>query len=227
MSALPAVALAAVALVAAVILSSCHEKEKLSETSNADHDATPTMMTTDVSTLISDSGYTRYHITSPLWLMYENLQEPYWKFPDGLFLEKYDNDMRTDATIRCDSAIYLSQRRIWQLDGNVRMRNTAGDRFLTQQLFWDQQKHQVYSDSFIHIERSNRIIEGFGFQSNEQMTSYRVNKPSGIFPVPERKDSLRDNGEVNSAVTQTTGRQSAPDKIQTDVTEAVEAVETE
>lgn len=155
--------------------------------------STPTMLTRNVSTLISDSGYTRYHITSPLWLMFENAEEPNWKFPVGLDIEKYDNDMKTDATVVCDSATYLSQRRLWRLDGNVRMRNTAGDRFLTQQLFWDQQKHTVYSDSFIHIERSDRIIEGYGFLSNEKMTAYTVNRPSGIFPVPERHGR---NGEA-------------------------------
>ena len=63
------------------------------------------------------------------------------------------------------------------------MRNVDGDRFLTQQLFWDQNARKVYSDSFIHIERSDRIIEGYGFISNEQMTDYTIRRPSGIFPT--------------------------------------------
>ena len=41
----------------------------------------------------------------------------------------------------------------------------------------------MYSDSFIHIERSDRIIEGYGFESNEQMTDYVIRRPSGIFPT--------------------------------------------
>ena len=183
---LPAVIMA-VGMACALVAGGCKEEEKAMAPAVTDPASTPTMLTRNVSTLISDSGYTRYHITAPLWLMFENAEEPNWKFPDGLDIEKYDNDMNTDATVVCDSATYLSQRRLWRLDGNVRMRNTAGDRFLTQQLFWDQQKHTVYSDSFIHIERSDRIIEGYGFLSNEKMTAYTVNKPSGIFPVPERR----------------------------------------
>ena len=183
---LPVITVAAI--LGATVVTSCREKVKPDMISLEHPDEMPMMLTRDVSTLISDSGYTRYHITTPLWLMYDNTNDPYWKFPDGLDMEKYDDAMKVDATITCDSAIYFSNRRIWRLDGNVRMRNTQGDKFLTQQIFWDQNHRSVYSDSFIHIERSNRIIEGYGFKSNEQMTDYTVNRPSGIFPVPERKN---------------------------------------
>ncbi|MDE6351730.1 MAG: LPS export ABC transporter periplasmic protein LptC [Muribaculaceae bacterium] len=199
--------LIAVIIMMAAMTTSCREKVKPGMIILEDVDKMPTMLTRDVSTLISDSGYTRYHIIAPLWLMFDNQRDPQWKFPEGLDMEKYDNNMKVDATIACDSAVYFSQKKIWRLDGNVRMRNTAGDKFLTQQIFWDQSKHSVYSDSFIHIERSNRIIEGYGFTSNEQMTNYTVNHPSGIFPVPERK-----NG---SEATNSTAPQS--DTIQSEV----------
>lgn len=164
-------------------LAACTEERRERVADVNDPENRPTMTTTNVATFISDSGYTRYHITTPIWYVYDEARVPRWTFPDGLFLEKYDDLFRPDATLRCDSAVYFSQKRLWRLDGNVRMRNTAGDRFLTQQLFWDQASRTVYSDSFIHIERRDRIIEGFGFNSNENMTRYTVHRPSGIFPV--------------------------------------------
>lgn len=180
MRSLPA---AAVALAIAACCLSCG-KERQSFVPNAvDGTITPTMATADVSTFISDSGYTRYHITADLWQMFEDAQEPFWKFPSGLYLEQYDEAMRPAANVRCDSAIYLSRRRIWQLDGHVVMVNVAQDSFLTQQLFWDQNTQKVYSDSFIHIVRTDRIIEGYGFESNQNMTAYTVNRPTGIIPV--------------------------------------------
>ena len=74
------------------------------------------------------------------------------------------------------------------------MHNDQSDIFLTQQIFWDQRKHELYSDSFIHVERSDRIIEGLGFVSNERLTSYIIRKPTGIFPVEsdrQESDSLQ------------------------------------
>ncbi|MDE7407167.1 MAG: LPS export ABC transporter periplasmic protein LptC, partial [Muribaculaceae bacterium] len=146
-----------------------------------------------------DTGYTRYHHPADQWIMYEEADDPNWKFPDGLFLETYDKDMNPDATLRSDSATYFSQQKLWRLDGNVRMRNTAGDRFLTEQLFWDQNQRKVYSDSFIHIERSDRTIEGYGFVSNENMTTYTVRRPTGIFPVSDFRSNATDSVSLDSA----------------------------
>ena len=66
----------------------------------------PTLRTLDVMTLISDSGVTRYRINALEWLMYENAQEPYWYFPRGLHVEKFDSVFATEALIQGDTAIY-------------------------------------------------------------------------------------------------------------------------
>ena len=150
----------------------------------------PTMTTLDVSTFISDSGYTKYHITTDIWRMYEDAPDPFWKFPEGLVLTQFDSDLRQTASVRCDSATYFSRRRVWRLDGNVEMVNTAKDSFLTQQLFWDQNAQKVYSDSFIHIVRLDRIVNGYGFESNQSMTAYTVRRPTGIIPVNRPEPAL-------------------------------------
>lgn len=145
----------------------------------------PTMITKDVKTLISDSGITQYRITSKIWYVFQEAKKPYWKFPTGLFLEKFDPQFKTEASIKCDSATYFKDDQIWRLDGHVVIKNVHKELILTQQLFWNQKTQKVYSDSFIHIEKADRIIEGYGFESNEKMTNYNLRKPSGIFPVQE------------------------------------------
>lgn len=193
---LPAITLIATTM--ATVTSSCKEDNKEYVSAIINGEVTPTMMTREVETLISDSGITRYRITTPLWLVYDEAKEPKWKFPDGLFLEKYDMQMNSDATVVCDSATYFSQRKLWRLDGNVRMMNVAKDRFLTQQLFWNQVDRKVYTDSFIHIERHDRTIEGYGFSSNEQMTAYTVKQVSGIFPVNDFRKNRSDSTATDS-----------------------------
>lgn len=164
-----------------------YKEEKKSNTVPFDFDpeTVPTMVTDDVRTLISDSGYIRYHIKSPLWLMYAEAKEPNWKFPKGLFLEKYNDTMGVNATFQCDTALYLTDKKLWKFRGNVRMINDVGDKFATQLLYWDQQERKLRSDSFIHIEKGERVIEGYGFESNENITAYRVHKPSMRLPMSE------------------------------------------
>lgn len=195
----------AVALVSASWLASCDGDKKDTVDLVIDPETTPTMLTHNVSSLISDSGITRYHITAPIWYVFGESRSPRWTFPDGLFLEKFDDNLNTDATVECDSAVYFEDRKLWRLDGNVRILSLQNEKFLTEQLFWDQRQQKVYSDSFIHIERSDRIIEGYGFTSNDRLTDYVVNRVSGIFPVSqfvgggEGRDSLRGGSAAPAA----------------------------
>lgn len=187
-------------LTVSILLWSCDERS-VAERIEVDNDTIPTMVTDSVSSFISDSGITRYHLVTPTWLMYDEAREPYWYFPQGLQLRQFDDRMETSSTLVSDTARYFSRLKIWKLDGNVRMRNIDGDKFLTQQMFWDQKEHKVYSDSFVHIERADRIIEGFGFVSNEEITAYTIRRPTGIFPTEgftggNRTDSAQAQSET-------------------------------
>ncbi|MBR5332293.1 MAG: LPS export ABC transporter periplasmic protein LptC [Muribaculaceae bacterium] len=188
-------------LIVVGMMSACKNEKKnfVDDVENA-HE-TPTMFTRNVETFISDSGITRYRITAPIWNIYEDAKVPRWTFPEGLFLEQFDNDFQQNAKVECDSATYFSNKRMWRLDGNVVMVNVARDSFLTRQLFWDQQHKRIFSDtSFIRIVSEDRIIEGYGFSANEQVTEYSIKHPTAIFSV----DNLRhqqDSVDVEDADT--------------------------
>lgn len=177
--------LPAAAVVAAVAFCACTESKQESIRLGRDPEKFPTLKTLNVDSYVSDSSYTRYRITSPIWLMFEEAKEPYWCFPKGLYALRFDNSMNENGSFTADSATYLSKRRLWRFDRNVRMLNINGDKFLTQQLFWDQAEGKLYSDSFIHIERTDRVIEGYGFESNQDMTEYIIRRPTGIFPTSD------------------------------------------
>lgn len=170
---------------------SCKEDNPIA-TADVDAEHTPTMLTRNVETLISDSGVVRYRIKTPVWYVYDEAEEPCWRFPEGLSLDKFDNFFRREAEVSADSATYFKNKQVWRLDGNVDISNIMKEKFLTQQLFWDQRQHKLYSDSFIHIETGDKVLEGYGFDSNEQLTRYSIRRVSGIFPANSfrKRDSI-------------------------------------
>lgn len=182
----------AAGIVAVVILPGCRDERKIDVASRLRPESMATMSTRNVSTLISDSGITQYKIVSPLWLVYDNVDTPYWRFPQGLYLRKYDPMFREIASVAADSAVYFKDRRIWRLDGHVELKKAPKDLFMTQQLFWDERRQEIYSDSFIHIETETHVVEGHGFVSNDRLTGYRIIRPTGIFPV--NRDNLSGGG---------------------------------
>ena len=153
----------ALGMAVSVALSGCKEDGKLGVASRIDPSKMPTMSTVNVSTLISDSGITQYKIVSPLWNVYDEVDTPYWNFPKGIYLQKYDRQFNVIASVAADSAKFFRMLNLWKLDGNVELHKEPGELFMTQQLFWDQRRNKLYSDSFIHIETPDRMQEGHGF----------------------------------------------------------------
>lgn len=153
-------------------------------------EVTPTVASHDVQTIISEDGHTRYRITTPLWLIYEEADEPHWTFPRGVLAEELDSAYHNASTIRCDSAYFDQRKQLWHLVGNVRMTNVKGEIILTNEIYWNQMIHKLYSESFIHIEKQDRIIEGHGYESNEDFTTYTLRDVEAIFPIDEEQLKL-------------------------------------
>lgn len=180
----------------------CNRKQE-ADTIDAVEDRTsiPRLDATQVTTVISDSGITRYRISTKEWLIYDKAEEPYWDFPSGIILENFDTDLNVDASIESDYAKFLENPQIWELTGNVVAINLQGEMFETEQLFWDQKAERIYSDSLITITRATSIIWGLGFESNQSMTNYTIRKPQGIFPVKEETNDSVPAGNRQPIVT--------------------------
>lgn len=166
-----------------LLATACREERKVDVAGGLNPAVMPTMTTRDISTLISDSGVIQYKIVAPLWQVFDEADTPYWMFPEGLYLQKYDPYFHVIATVAADSARYFKHEKLWRLMGNVEMTKAPKDLFLSPELYWDQRQGKIYSDSFIHIENSTHVLEGTGFVSNDRLTDYRVLNPQGIFPV--------------------------------------------
>ncbi|MDE7081741.1 MAG: LPS export ABC transporter periplasmic protein LptC [Muribaculaceae bacterium] len=188
---------AVLAVASALIVGGCREETKVDVASSLHPDRMPTMTTHNVSTMISDSGVTQYKIVAPLWEVYDEGADPHWRFPEGLYLRKYDRKFNVIATIAADSAIYFKKLNLWRLDGHVEVTKVPGELFLSQQVFWDQNKAIVYSDSFIHIENATHMMEGYGFHARQDFTEYSIKRPMGIFPA--QRDNLRSGTGASTA----------------------------
>ena len=189
-----------IVMVAMLIFPSCRRKEvKLRMDAINDRAAMPVLDAQEITTLISDSGVTRFRITARQWLVYDKAKPSYWEFPEGIYLEQFDRMLNTAATLRSDYAYYDDQAEIWHLTGNVYATNVNGEQFETPELFWSQKEERVYSDSSITITQPptpaaiqakgdsarGTIIKGIGFESNQEMTKYTIRRPTGIFPIDD------------------------------------------
>lgn len=185
-------------------VSGCSEQDKQFADAITERDSLPVLETRGVTTLISDSGVVRYRITAPLWQVFDRKQPSYWAFEEGVYLETFDKNFETQANIKADTAYYFDGQRLWELRGNVEIKNLKGEQFDTQQMFWNENTGRVYSDKFIRIQQTDRIVTGQGFESNQQMTVYRIFKPEGIFYVDDTSTAAADTLATDSLATTNT-----------------------
>lgn len=186
------------AIVMLLLFSSCDGKKKVVGEAITERDSLPVMKTLGVTTLISDSGVTRYRVKTEEWLMYDRKKPSYWAFEKGVYLEQFDSIFHIEASIKADTAYYYDKERLWKLIGNVDIQNRKGERFNTELLYWNEATQKVYSDKFIKIQQPDRTITGIGFDSNQQMTIYTIHNIEGIFYVDEEAGTTQSDINTSS-----------------------------
>ncbi|HZK03801.1 MAG TPA: LPS export ABC transporter periplasmic protein LptC [Bacteroidaceae bacterium] len=173
------------AFVMFVSVVSCDKSSKrLSEAINS-RDSASVMTTRGITSLISEEGVIKYRIQTEEWEIFDKMDPPYWSFEKGVFLEVYDSTKQVESTVTADTAYYYSEKKLWELKGNVHSKNVNDEEFNTNQLFWDQYYEKVYSDSLIRIRQEKQIIVGIGFESDQSFTKYTIKKTEGVFPIKE------------------------------------------
>lgn len=186
------------AMVMFLLFSSCSGGKKDLGAAITERDSLPVMDTRGVTTLVSDSGVTRYRVNTEEWLIFDRKSPSYWAFEKGIYLEKFDSLFQVEASIKADTAYHYDKERLWKLMGNVHIQNLKGEKFDTELLYWDQNKHKVYSDKRVRVEQPDQVIYAIGFESDEQLNKYRFFKTEGIFYVDEENTAPMDTLQNDS-----------------------------
>lgn len=156
------------------------EKEHTAPAINP-QDSVATMTTYGVNTLISDSGIIKYRIITEQWEVNTNTNPTKWLFVKGIHLQQFDQKLHVQAHIQADTAYYYDSKRLWELRGRVEIHTKNQLQFKSEELFWDENEHLLYSNKFSQVKTPDRQLEGAHFTSNEQMTKYHVTNTKAEF----------------------------------------------
>ncbi len=167
---------------------SCQEQVEHTAPAIHDRDSVPLITSYGVNTLISDSGVIKYRIVTERWEINQNVRPSRWIFDKGVFLTQFDQKFHINSYIQCDTAYYYDQERLWELRGRVRILTKDGLRFSSEQLFWDESKHELYSYVFSRLVTPERTLQGTCFRSDEKMTRYYVSNSKGGFEKGDLED---------------------------------------
>lgn len=158
---------------------SCEEEHEHTAPAVNPRDSVPVMVTYGVNTLISDSGVIKYRLVTERWEVNEAKKPSRWVFDKGVLMSQFDEKLHIKGYIQCDSAVYFDKLRKWELHGRVRILTTQGLEFTSDELFWDEQNHRFWSNTYSHMRMPDKEIDGNYFISNEDMTQYEIKQTHG------------------------------------------------
>ena len=178
------------------LLASCEGQKEHTAPAVHDRDSASMMISYGVNTLRSDSGVIKYRIVTERWEVNTVRNPSRWIFEKGLFFEQFDEKFHVQSYIQCDTAYYYDQKKLWELRSRVSILTKDGLRFTSQQLFWDQASHELYSNVPSRLVTPDRTLEGTYFRSDERMTRYFVSNSRGSF---EKTDIAGKGDTITSA----------------------------
>jgi LPS export ABC transporter protein LptC len=107
-------------------------------------------------------------------------------YPEGINIIFFEDNGDTTATLTGNEATYNKEEDLYRVWGNVRIDNREKKQKLnTEELFWEPDKKEIYTDKFVVIETDGEVIQGEGMEAADDFSTYRIMKPTGSFFIEE------------------------------------------
>jgi LPS export ABC transporter protein LptC len=177
---------AAILVLTALLLSACeNDIEKINMLNTSGN--YPDVKGQDIEVIYSDSAKVKVQMFAPELNQYNNAEKPYSEFPKGMKVFFFNDSMEIESEIHANYAIYYNDEKLWHATGNVIAENhKSGERLDTEELFWNEEKEEIYSDSYTRIVNENGTFYGQnGFRSNQSLTEYTLIGSKGVVNIQE------------------------------------------
>jgi LPS export ABC transporter protein LptC len=139
----------------------------------------PMIEVNKVETLYTDSSTLRIKLTAPKEYEFQNGDR---EFPEGEKIEFYDENGVPSSVLTSNYGKFDKEKNIYIVKNNVVVKNLVENKKLsTSELYWNPLTEKVYTDKFVVIETPEQILKGDGLTANQQMSTYKILNPHGVF----------------------------------------------
>ena len=151
--------------------------------------AYPTVSRVNTEIFYSDSARIKIRVWAAKLERYAQNKEPYINFPEGILVYFYDTAMNIESEISARSAIYYEKKQLWIARTDVVAKNNnKGEQLNTEELFWDQVTHKIYSEKFSRIQSADGVFIGEnGFEANQNFTWWKLKSTRGTVNMKDEQ----------------------------------------
>jgi LPS export ABC transporter protein LptC len=139
----------------------------------------------DIESYMSQQGKVKAKLTAPYMLRYQ-ADSPYIEFPRTLHVDFYDDSTEIESTLDARYSKYIEyDHKVLLRDSVLVLNIKSGDTLKTQELWWDQDKQEFYTDKPAQIYQRDKIIFAkYGLKAAQDLRTYTLYGNEGPMMVP-------------------------------------------
>jgi LPS export ABC transporter protein LptC len=126
----------------------------------------------------TDSGRIKSILESPKMLDYATVKYPFTEFPKGVRVTLYD-EKGTPTYVTAKYGVSFKDTDLIDLQGNVKITNTAGQVFETEQLYFDQKNEWFFTEKRYKFSDPKGVSYGEGVDFSKDLKIINSQRVSG------------------------------------------------
>jgi len=118
----------------------------------------------------SENGRLKMRVETPRMEVFEHDTISYDLFPEGIKVYAYGENGLLETTIVSKKARHDKKNGVdkWSAYGNVVVKNIVKKETMeTDTLYWDADKHEIWTDCYVKMYSPSGLMQGYGMRSDE------------------------------------------------------------
>ncbi|MBK9107017.1 MAG: LPS export ABC transporter periplasmic protein LptC [Saprospiraceae bacterium] len=167
-------------LIASLLLSCQEEKKELSDLDAAQLKDKEYFQ--NVHIRYSDSAEIRIRIQAPEMIRYIESGKLKEEFPKGFLAYFYNNSNIASNTLSSKYALRVHAEGKTYMKDSVVFSSAGGELLKTAELVWNETAGRLFTDKFVRIIRKNEILQGYGFETDQNFREGTIKSIDAIIP---------------------------------------------
>lgn len=135
----------------------------------------------NIDLVYTDSGKIVLRIKAPEMLRSSSGNHTKDEFRKGIVATFYNNNILSN-TLTANYAIRMSEEGKTFLSDQVVLLNPKSEKLETAELIWDERNGRVSTDKFVRLSRAEEIVQGYGFESDQNFQKGIIRSIEATFP---------------------------------------------
>ena len=129
---------------------------------------------TNITSFMSQDGVMKAKLTAPYMLRYQ-ADSPYVEFPRTMHVDFYNDSVKIESKVDANYARYREyENKVFLKDSVVVINIMKGDTLRTDELWWDQNTQEFYTDKPVRIYQKDKTIFGKGLRASQDFSNYEI-----------------------------------------------------